>query len=1229
MSSAAPTYVFRLIRFDKDGNKVAKRKYGYTAKQGNADDLDETVYNGVVSRAEQTFGLTKGEYAFVLLCSRATVQGNANIKLSELGSPELTLAEGEAVATRISAFEDFKRFTPTMTRITADAKNRKVVNILVVPSSYRFKGIAGISLEELPRPSSSPSVTASPARSSSNKRDSTAVLDDLLVQATHLGDQAAELANRSLGAPASTPDVQPAITGPSVSPASSPSPSASRAIEAARTTRAALEQEKRAQMAARQQEMRAKLEAAKEERRTKVQQIREKVLQGPSREWAKPTRDHNGPRGSGAATSTAASNVNDAGFPSGDANRANGPGWTTASGPTPSSLGRNYRVYEPSAAVRQQQDLFRRFGDLMAPSTEPRAYGARNAGWPSGARAPGDDPIDRHRLRAQEIQQRTQQAARHAHTEAERLRQQIMASTAAYAGPGQVDSRGYVDYTGHGLRPFLPGGDSILSAAAGGASDFHRDVPQPQPRPDLNTHLGRAAAAISQPSRRTDTETETLARNMAEQLQSGLNGFINYVAPPRTAGSWPVDAAAAPTASAAATPASPAVTSPATHSATSERQTSAPAAASVPQASPALSTASAGSASTARTSSDATTTTSRAKYEGLKTSMDKLVLDFGAALAEVFGVHDGESLVASAAPATAPLGAAAAAAADSAEKAVLEGEGEKESARAGEKHTQGQKDETPAVKKETKHNATCDVCDKWIVGVRHKCLSCPDWDCCEACFDTVHVAHPGHSFALLRESKDLVRGEKTARPVRHNGIHCDSCNRPVYGIRYKCTHSACPDFDLCASCEADPLAYGSPPKKIGSHDFGTHLLLKVREPVSRFGGFRETASRRSNFTSAVENAKQFFDAQSKSHQPQKSVSLDSLFDGPGKNEQTLVVDVDLPYGLINGRQEISIPLRLGKNDKGETVVLGPVQDLTAPVVPVVKKEAEMPRAETHVQAQQTQTEASTSSYEQKHAKDVFPAVAKVEVKQEEGHLDATWIADITFEDGAVVAPGTVFNKIWRVSNSGSAAWPEGTQLVCVSGFGKSNAVAAGGAASFDVAQAHTGEELFLTAKDVVAPDALGRCMSYFRLVSPDGSRFGDRLWIDITVAEHVESSKEQPTTTTQSAASSFTHAANRISSSSHESLRNSAVIAPSLPANVPASATASSAAPTDISGDLFSPRTNVSDFDFGEASTGAPPLGSPMREQEDSDDDFVLLTDEEDDDLYIEAHSARSGASRA
>ena len=260
-----------------------------------APAVDHTP-QGVVSRAEQTFGLTKGEYAFVLLYSRATVQANANIKLSELGSPELTVAEGDAVATRISAFADFKRFTPTMTRITADAKNRKVVNILVVPSSYRFTGIAGISLEELPRPSSSPSATASPARSSSNKQNSTAVLDDLLVQATHLGDQAAELANRSLGAPASTPDVQPAPTGSSVSPASSPSPSpsASRAIEAARTTRAALEKEKRAHMAARQQEMRAKLEAAKEERRTKVQQIRER--EGPPGPFEGVGQAHSGPQ---------------------------------------------------------------------------------------------------------------------------------------------------------------------------------------------------------------------------------------------------------------------------------------------------------------------------------------------------------------------------------------------------------------------------------------------------------------------------------------------------------------------------------------------------------------------------------------------------------------------------------------------------------------------------------------------------------------------------------------------------------------------------------------------------------------------------------------------------------------------------------------------------------------------------------------------------------------------
>ncbi|KAJ7868087.1 hypothetical protein B0H14DRAFT_2730401, partial [Mycena olivaceomarginata] len=30
---------------------------------------------------------------------------------------------------------------------------------------------------------------------------------------------------------------------------------------------------------------------------------------------------------------------------------------------------------------------------------------------------------------------------------------------------------------------------------------------------------------------------------------------------------------------------------------------------------------------------------------------------------------------------------------------------------------------------------------------------------------------------------------------------CDLCKKSIFGMRYKCLHPDCPDFDLCHSCE--------------------------------------------------------------------------------------------------------------------------------------------------------------------------------------------------------------------------------------------------------------------------------------------------------------------------------------------------------------------------------------------------------------------------------------------
>ncbi|PGH10676.1 hypothetical protein AJ80_07432 [Polytolypa hystricis UAMH7299] len=119
-----------------------------------------------------------------------------------------------------------------------------------------------------------------------------------------------------------------------------------------------------------------------------------------------------------------------------------------------------------------------------------------------------------------------------------------------------------------------------------------------------------------------------------------------------------------------------------------------------------------------------------------------------------------------------------------------------------------------------RHAAICDGCDKDIRGIRHKCLSCPDWDYCSGCVKLAGEIHPDHRFAAIYEP---IAEVWTHHPI-HFGIFCDGplcTTRPRYvqGIRYKC--AVCHDTDFCANCEAHPS---------NPHN-NTHPLIKFKSPV--------------------------------------------------------------------------------------------------------------------------------------------------------------------------------------------------------------------------------------------------------------------------------------------------------------------------------------------------------------------------------------------------------------
>ncbi|KAF9906537.1 hypothetical protein BX616_000685 [Lobosporangium transversale] len=120
------------------------------------------------------------------------------------------------------------------------------------------------------------------------------------------------------------------------------------------------------------------------------------------------------------------------------------------------------------------------------------------------------------------------------------------------------------------------------------------------------------------------------------------------------------------------------------------------------------------------------------------------------------------------------------------------------------------------------HGAYCDICMMTIMGVRHKCIQCPNYDLCEECLPLAGTMHKGHTFFLITYPGQVqIKVDRTP----HMSIICDRCNETVYGVRYKCVN--CADYDLCGDCEALPEPVHDP----------THIMLKIRQPLAGHSGF--------------------------------------------------------------------------------------------------------------------------------------------------------------------------------------------------------------------------------------------------------------------------------------------------------------------------------------------------------------------------------------------------------
>jgi len=120
--------------------------------------------------------------------------------------------------------------------------------------------------------------------------------------------------------------------------------------------------------------------------------------------------------------------------------------------------------------------------------------------------------------------------------------------------------------------------------------------------------------------------------------------------------------------------------------------------------------------------------------------------------------------------------------------------------------------------------------------------------------------------------------------------------------------------------------------------------------------------------------------------------------------------------------------------------------------------------------------------------------------QQSGFL-SRFVQDVTIPDGSEMNVGQKFVKIWRLRNEGEIAWPEGTYLLFVGG----DKLCA--QEEIPVPVAAPGSEVDISV-DMVAPTKSGRYVSYWRLCNSDGSRFGQRVWLDIYVQDAQQDAPE-------------------------------------------------------------------------------------------------------------------------
>ncbi|XWW95859.1 hypothetical protein V2A60_003827 [Cordyceps javanica] len=333
------------------------------------------------------------------------------------------------------------------------------------------------------------------------------------------------------------------------------------------------------------------------------------------------------------------------------------------------------------------------------------------------------------------------------------------------------------------------------------------------------------------------------------------------------------------------------------------------------------------------------------------------------------------------------------------------------------------------------HMAICDGCDQNICGVRHKCLDCPDWDYCSECVENANFIHPNHRFAALYEPLNPTHACSSLEPM-HMGICCDG---PL------CKSSGgWPTYIKgtrykCAICPDLDFCANCEASPANDHN-NTHPLIKFKSPV-----------RHVSVTTTAEH--------------QDGRQLQALGDRFEAHSQA--------PSSTNAVNAVQTVVDVKPEEPEETMNKEEVKEEE----PLVQLE-DVPRAREET----------------------------LETFQEE-QLKACFVRE-SVPDGTIHGLNHVFEQTWTLRNDGAIPWPAGCVVKFSGGdymghvdsthpAGISDLVSAS-QSTICYSQLAPGQEFQFTVL-LRTPARAGKFISYWRLCTEDGYRFGERLWCEVQV----------------------------------------------------------------------------------------------------------------------------------